>query len=136
MKFQDILDLERIVFYDGECGFCNRMVGFILKHRKEDFYFIALQSETAQIILSKYNIKINLDTLYLIKNKKLYDRSSAALRVFRGLHSPYPMIYYLGWIFPKVFRDYIYMKISKFRHQIKPQNCLIPKIDERKFFIK
>lgn len=136
MKFQDILNLNQIVFYDGECGFCNGMVQFILKYRKDDFYFISLQSETAKKLLSKYDIEINLDTLYLIKNKKLYHRSTAVLHIFQGLKGLFPFVYYVGWLFPKTLKDYFYMKISKSRHRIQPQNCFLPKKDERKFFIQ
>lgn len=135
MKFQEILDLERIVFYDGECGFCNGVVNFILKKRKVDFYFIALQSTTAQAILSKYDVDIKMNTLYLIENKKLYNRSSAALRIFKNLTSFFPTIYYVGWLIPKFLRDAIYRLISKFRHRIHPQYCRTPKGEERKFFI-
>lgn len=135
MKFKDALDLERIVFYDGECGFCNAVVNFILKYRKVDFYFIALQSESAQVILSKYDIKIDMNTLYLIENKKLYDRSSASLRIFKYLTRLFPFLYYGGLILPKVFRDYLYMRISKYRHKIQPQYCILPKTEDRKFFI-
>lgn len=136
MKFQEVLDLDRIVFYDGECGFCNGVVKFILKYRKVDFYFIALQSRIAQMILSKYNTEVNMSTLYLLENKKLYNRSSAALQIFKNLKFLFPLIYYGRKLFPKFLRDYIYMKISKYRHRIRPGYCILPKLKEQKFFIE
>ncbi len=135
MNFQEILKLDHIVFYDGECGFCNRIVKFILKYRKVDFYFIALQSKTAQDLLAKYNVKMSMNTLYLIENRKLYDKSSAGLRILKGLESFYPILFFIGNLFPKRLRDFIYMKISKYRHQIHPQSCILPRQAEQKFFI-
>lgn len=135
MKFQEILNLDRVVFYDGTCGFCNGIVKFILKRRKTDFYFIALQSKTAQKMLANYNIKINMNTLYLIENKKLYDRSTAVLHIFKNLKLPHSILYYGGHLIPKFIRDYIYSKISKYRHRVRAKNCFLPTQKERRFFI-
>jgi predicted DCC family thiol-disulfide oxidoreductase YuxK len=43
---------KRIVFYDGECGFCNRTVAFVLKKQKGNaIYFTALQTAIRQAFL-------------------------------------------------------------------------------------
>lgn len=40
---------DKILFYDGDCVFCNASVQFALKHRKKNsIYFSALQSELAK----------------------------------------------------------------------------------------
>lgn len=72
MNLEEILKLERIVFYDGDCGFCNTSVQLILKNRKVDFYFIPLQSEISHQIMAKFNVEIKMNTLYLLENGKLY----------------------------------------------------------------
>lgn len=123
-----------IVFYDGDCGFCNSAVQFILNHRKRDFYFVPLQSPYAQAKLKAQGITIKLDTLYLWKNGKIYDRSSAGLRISLGLKGLYPVLA-LFLIIPKFIRDWIYDGIAKRRHRIRKGFCAIPKPEEQQFFI-
>src|SRR5882762_1006850 len=57
-----------IVLYDGVCGFCNRIVQFILKRDSRDrFRFATLQSEYARRLLQKHGISTEqLETLYLV----------------------------------------------------------------------
>jgi len=56
-----------VIFYDGECGFCNSTVQFILNKKKRPFNFAALQSTFANRTLEKVNISIQMDTIYLLK---------------------------------------------------------------------
>ncbi|WP_373710272.1 thiol-disulfide oxidoreductase DCC family protein, partial [Kaistella sp.] len=69
------------VFYDGECGFCNFWVHWILKKDvKNQFLFASLQSEFGQQFLSERNLELkNLDTLYLWKPEKYYLQKSQAV---------------------------------------------------------
>lgn len=132
----DITSLpERIVFYDGECGFCNTSVQFVLNHRKNPIYFAALQSDLATEIMRKQNVDIEMNTLYFLEDGKLFDRSTGALRIARHLNGGYPLIYYVGIIFPRFFRDWIYDLIAKRRHKIKPGYCAMPTPEERDLFL-
>ena len=37
---------SKILFYDGDCGFCNKSVQFVLKYEnRSEIYFSALQSD-------------------------------------------------------------------------------------------
>ncbi|HLV43136.1 MAG TPA: DUF393 domain-containing protein [Brumimicrobium sp.] len=136
MKFQEVIQLKRIIFYDGECGFCNTSIQLALKHRKKDFYFIPLQTDVAERIMAKYNVKIEMNTLYFLENGILYDRSTAAIRIAKNLNQLYPFFYYLGIIVPKFIRDWIYNQIAKRRHKIRPGYCAIPTPQEKTFFIE
>lgn len=128
---------KRIIFYDGDCGFCNSSVQFILDHRKKTFYFAALQSEFAKkTIEDEAGKKIEMNTLYFLDHGKLYEKSTAVLRISRGLKGLYPVLYYVGIIFPKFIRDGIYDFVAKKRHKIKPDLCAIPSEEERKFFLE
>lgn len=135
MEAHAYLKYERIVFYDGECGFCNNSVRFILKNRKKSFYFISLQSELAQAILSKYNIKIDLKTIYFIEGKKIYDRSGAALRIAKNLKGLYQLFYYFGMLVPYFLRDYVYRQIANKRKMFYADRCILPEEDEKEFFV-
>ena len=126
---------ERIVFYDGDCGFCNTSVQFVLNKRKRPIYFAALQSKLAEEKLGSRGVSIQMNTLYFLENDKLYQKSSGALRIARHLKGGYPLLYYVGIIFPRFFRDWIYDQVAKRRHKIKPGYCAMPSPDERKLFI-
>lgn len=135
MQLEKVLQLDNIVFYDGDCGFCNTSVQKILKYRKSDFYFIPLQSKLAQQIMEIYKEKMDMNTLYLIQSGKLYDRSNAVIRIAKKLSSFFPILFYLGILIPRSFRDWIYRQIAKRRHKIQPKHCALPSQEEKLFFI-
>lgn len=126
---------NNLIFYDGDCGFCNSSVQFILAKKKTEFYFTPLQSKLAEQELKIRNVKIQLDTIYFLKDGKLYNRSSAALRIARGLKGAYPLLFGL-YIIPKFLRDPFYNLIAKYRHKIRAGYCMIPSPDDAKYFLK
>lgn len=126
--------MKNIIFFDGDCGFCNSTVQFILNKRKREFYFLPLQSNRAKDILDKYSITITMDTIYLLKEDKVYEKSSAALQIARGLKGLYPLM--IGfYILPKFIRDYFYTLIAKRRHKIRNNYCLVPSPEDKKYII-
>ncbi|MDA7802954.1 DUF393 domain-containing protein [Crocinitomix sp.] len=133
MKLETLPD--NIVFYDGDCGFCNSSVQFILEKKKAVFHFLPLQSPIAQKILDEHNTTINLDTIYYLRSGKLYDRSSAALQIARGLRGGYPLFFGF-YLIPKFLRDPFYNVIAKIRHKIKAGYCMIPTTEDQQYFIK
>ncbi len=127
--------VNKLVFYDGDCGFCNSSVQFILNHKKRPFYFSPLQSKRAEKILIRRNIQIQLDTIYYLKNGRFYDRSSAALQIARGLKGGYPLLFGF-YIIPKFLRDPFYNLIAKYRHKIRAGYCMIPLKEDEQYFLK
>ena len=131
-----ILDLpDRIVFYDGDCGFCNSSVQFILNHRKREIYFAPLQADIAKNVMGDRGIEIKMNTLYYLENDVLYSKSTAALRIAKHLKGGFPMIYWVGIIFPNQFRNWVYDQVAKRRHKINPGMCAMPKPEERRLFL-
>lgn len=126
--------LNNIVFYDGDCGFCNASVQFILKKRKVNFFFTPLQSDWSKETLTQHNIQIDMATIYFKKDNKVYDRSTAALKICKGLKGGYPILM-VFWIVPKFIRDGVYNIIAKRRHRIRAGYCAIPTEEEKQFFI-
>lgn len=123
------------VFYDGECGFCNHSVQFILNHRKNDhFRFVALQSDKAKEMLAPFNISISMETIYVIKNKALFQKSTAILKLSSDLKLPYSLLK-IGFIVPRFIRDWLYGIISKNRHKLSAGFCALPSEDEKKLFL-
>ncbi|PKR81624.1 hypothetical protein CW751_03620 [Brumimicrobium salinarum] len=135
MKFKDIIKLKYIVFYDGDCGFCSSSVQLILKQKKTDFYFIALQSDLAKKIMDIHDEVIEMNTLYLLKDGSLYQKSEAALQISKKLKGLYPILYFIGKIVPLFLRDWIYDQIAKRRYKIISKFCVLPSEQEKQFFL-
>ena len=126
---------NKILFYDGDCGFCNSSVQFVLKNRKHNhIYFATLQSELAKTTLGKKGITIELDTLYYLKNNIVYNKSSAGLQISKELKLPYSIISILYFV-PKFIRDFFYIQIAKRRHKIGSNFCVLPNEAEKSLFI-
>lgn len=120
---------KSIILFDGVCNLCNSSVQFIIKHDKSNhFLFTSLQSDAGQQILLQNNLEnLNFKTILLLENGKIYDKSTAILRINKKLNGLYPMLY--GFIIiPKFIRDAIYNFISKNRYKWfgKQESCMIP----------
>lgn len=125
-----------IVFYDGDCGFCNRSVAFILKNDKtKSLHFAALQSDfTLNLFKEKGWAEPDLSTFYLYKDGSLYERSSAALKVAAYFKFPQSALQFF-WIVPRPVRDYVYNGIAKRRQRLAKGFCVLPSPEDRKRFL-
>jgi len=104
-----------ILFFDGNCNLCNRSVKFVLRKEKNaELSFSPLQSEFAKNILKEKNITQDLNTMMLLENGTLYDRSSAALRVTKYLKGLWPLMG-VFLIVPPFLRNFFYNILSKNR---------------------
>ena len=103
-----------IVFFDGDCGLCSRVVRFIYRYEKKaKISFSPLQSDFAIKILAKNNTKPDLNTFYFYYN----DTLMKVKWCFEN-HSFFKMVFFfllVFWIVPKFIRDYFYNLIAKNR---------------------
>jgi predicted DCC family thiol-disulfide oxidoreductase YuxK len=96
------INSKTILFFDGNCGLCNRSVKFVLRKEKDqELIFSPLQSEFSKKTLQSFNLKDNMDTMVLLENGKIYLRSSAALRITKYLKGLWPLL--LVWIIVPTF---------------------------------
>ena len=125
-----------IIFYDGDCGFCNKTVQFVLNREKnQEIHFSALQSDFAKSFFKKLGVgEIDLSTFYFWDGKKLNNRSTAALKVLNHLKFPYNLGK-TGWLCPRFIRDGIYSMIAKRRMRLAPPFCAIPTPDQAVRFL-
>ena len=126
--------VDRIVFYDGECGFCNKVVQFILQHEtKEELLFCSLQSEFAIEFLRKrgHDAKL-LNTLYFSDGEKVYRKSSAALKIIPFLTTKFQFLR-VFWVLPAFLRNFFYDIIAFFRKKIMTNSCSLEKRNSTRF---
>ncbi len=119
---------EIIVLFDGECNLCHNFVKFIIKHSKRrNWKFHPLQSPSTNILSDKYTLKKDtFDTVYVIKNAILYDKSNAVLIVLTSLGGIWNLSY-ICHLLPKKIRDYIYLYIAKNRFKLfgRSNSCML-----------
>lgn len=107
-------DMEKdVLLIDGLCGLCTRTGKFISKRQTAELEILEQDSDFGKTVISEYNI--NADSLILIRNKKLYLHSSAAIRCLLYMKWNWKLFYPFAWIIPLPIRDIVYKIISKMR---------------------
>jgi predicted DCC family thiol-disulfide oxidoreductase YuxK len=133
-----------IVFYDGVCGLCNRLVQFLLKHDKEGrLRFAALQSEFAEKVLRRHGIDTkDLDTVRVVENydtpdERVLQRSDAILRAGRELGGFWTTAAGIGRIVPRPVRDVVYRLVARNRYRMfgRYDTCMLPDPNQRSRFL-
>ena len=121
--------MQPIIFFDGVCNLCSHAVQFIIERdAKSQFRFASLQSEFAREQLAVFAIDPEkIDSIALIENGKIYQRSTAALRIAKRLNGLWPMLYSFT-VIPRFVRDSVYEWIAKNRYKWfgKTESCWIP----------
>ncbi|WP_334073684.1 thiol-disulfide oxidoreductase DCC family protein [Paenibacillus sp. A14] len=116
-----------IVFFDGVCHLCQGAVKFIIRRDpRARFHFASLQSSTARTLLAG-RFPGSGDTMLLLENGRMYSRSTAALRIAKGLRFPWPLLYILI-VVPPVVRNAVYSWIAANRYKWfgKDEACMLP----------
>jgi predicted DCC family thiol-disulfide oxidoreductase YuxK len=118
-----------VVLFDGVCNLCNGSVRFIIERDpRARFQFAPLQSPVADRLIGARVDRASLpDSIVLVDDGRLYVRSSAALRIARGLRFPWP----LAWVFivvPRPLRDWVYDLIARHRYAWfgRRDECMVP----------
>ena len=116
-----------IIFFDGVCALCQSSILYILRNDKEKkIKFTPIQGDFAKTILKQNEINA-LNSIILFDGKKVYDKSTAVIKIcliLGGWHK----LFYIAYIIPKSLRDLVYKLIAKKRYKWfgKLDNCMIP----------
>ena len=115
---QHINENQSIVLFDGVCNLCNSAVAFIIKRdKKKTFKLSPLQSSFSETLNQQFHFKQPLlNSIVLIENNKVYQKSTAALRVVKKLSGPIKILY-IFIIIPPFIRDAVYSVIAKNRYK-------------------
>lgn len=135
---------ELIVFYDGICGLCNRLVQFLLKRDRHDrLRFASLQSDFASKVLGRHGIDPrDLDTVHVVENyeqggERVFNRSDAILRASRELGGLWGVAANIGGLVPRAIRDLFYRFVANNRYRVfgKYETCMLPELKHRAKFL-
>lgn len=131
-----------LLFYDGECGFCDTVVQFVMRQDDQgQFLFAPLQGKTAAVELQSLPKELKtLDSLILIENyktqkQKIYVLGEGAFRVLWLLGGRWA---FLGWpnFLPPVLYNWGYRLVARNRQDIsKKLSCPLPDPSQKKRFL-
>ena len=107
----------------------------IRNDKKAYFQFAPLQGEIAQQLVGN-RILPTPESVILLEEGKIYEKSTAALRIAKKLDGLWPILYVLN-IIPKFVRDPIYDLIAKNRYTWfgKKESCMIPSPEIKSRFL-
>lgn len=128
-----------IILFDGVCNLCNSSINFVIdRDPHRHFRYLALQSKKGKELMKKYNLPSEeLTSIVLIKNKKAYIKSGAALRVAGSLSFPWPFLY--GFLLvPPFIRNIVYDLIAANRYKWfgKQSACRVPTPELKELFLE
>jgi predicted DCC family thiol-disulfide oxidoreductase YuxK len=128
-----------ILFYDGVCGLCDRLVQFVLtRDRRARFRFAALQSDVATQTLGHFGKNPDdLDTVYVLTDDgRLLSKARAIFFALKQLGLPWSLVAVFG-ILPTVIVDWFYDRVAKNRYRLwgKRDSCRLPSAEERARFL-
>jgi predicted DCC family thiol-disulfide oxidoreductase YuxK len=121
-----------IIYFDGVCGMCNRTVDFVLRRdRVGRFQFAPLQGDTAAARLPEQD-RLQLSTLVLESPNGLFRRSSAVVRILRGIGGFWWLLGSLFWLVPRPLRDWGYGLVASNRYRLfgRKETCRLPTPEE------
>jgi predicted DCC family thiol-disulfide oxidoreductase YuxK len=135
-----------VVLFDGVCNLCNSAINFILDHEDaglaagpEALRFASLQSAAGQALAALHGARIpqgDPDSVLLVEDGKVFDRSLAALRLARHLSWPWKLVYAFV-VVPRPLRDAVYKWIARNRYRWfgKRDVCRVPTPELRARFL-
>ncbi len=127
-----------VVIFDGECGFCDATVDFILRHDPEGvFRFASRQSAAGKRLLLSHGLpEQGVESVVLLEDGRVYTRSTASLRIARRLRGPLRALYAFS-VVPSPIRDAVYGVISRNRTRIMGTRrvCEVPTAERRARFL-
>jgi len=125
-----------IVYYDGDCGYCNRAVMWLIHHKiSTRFQFAQLESSYGDHLIDVRPDLQKIDSIIVVDGDKVLIKSSAIIHLLHQIKGYQLLGWALKWI-PRCVRDVGYDVFAKIRHKVILKNeCKIPTLEERKYFL-
>lgn len=136
--------VKYILFYDGECRFCNRWVQWVVDRDEGNlFMFATLGSDFYNDLQVYLNVDSTVNSIAVIEiedlllNKRLAllkYRSDAVECLFANLQAD-SFIYKLLRITPRIIADFIYNCVASVRRFLPVPNCRVYTKEEKELFL-
>lgn len=127
---------QPLLVYDGDCGFCNSSVQFVLNHEKRhDLLFLRRASEPGMALRRHFGLE-SVESMLWIENGVAHIESDASLRT---------AAYVGGWcrlaliarLVPRPLRNWAYRIFARNRHRIfgARKKCVLPTSEQKPRFL-
>jgi predicted DCC family thiol-disulfide oxidoreductase YuxK len=127
-----------VLLFDGVCNLCNSSVKWVLlRDKKGEFKFAAIQSEAGQSLLKSFGLDNQpLESVILISGRQAYIKSDAAIKVASKLGGIWTIALFFRLV-PRPVRDAIYDWVAKNRYRWfgKQEQCLLPQPEWKDRFL-
>jgi predicted DCC family thiol-disulfide oxidoreductase YuxK len=145
-----------LVVYDGECGFCNWSIRWLLRRDGKDrLRFVPSSNPDIAGLLADHGVPpvvpgpdadvgsgVGPDTILVFRSigtpvEELLVRSNAVLACLRVLPQPWPLFAAMARLIPRRFRESAYRLVGRSRYRIAGRyaSCPIPTAEERGHFL-
>lgn len=134
-----------LVFYDGVCGLCNRLVQFLLKRDSRGVLrFAQLQGDLArkELVAHGYD-PADLDSVFVIADwgssrQRVLKTSRAVLHASSRLGGAWGIAARIGQIVPTAIADRVYRFVARRRYRVfgKFDACPLPRPEWRERFLE
>jgi predicted DCC family thiol-disulfide oxidoreductase YuxK len=132
-----------VLLYDGVCGFCNRLVQFVMHHDDEKiFRFASLQSSFGSRVLTLHSVDSSaMRTAYVLapgdQGQVLLQRSDAILFLMDRFGGIWSVLAQMVRLVPLRIRDWAYNVIARHRYQVfgRYESCPLPSAADRERFL-
>lgn len=131
-----------VILYDGNCGFCDGTVKFLLRRDPHGpLRFAALQSEYGQALIARHPALASVDSVVWAEQvdgaEVVRIRTDAALRLGRYLGGAWRILAAVGRLVPRVIRDAAYDAFARRRYRWfgTAEGCELPTVEQRARFI-
>jgi predicted DCC family thiol-disulfide oxidoreductase YuxK len=136
---EDTADVPpKILFYDGVCGLCSKLVRVVVAADKNRvFRYAPLQGETAQALRVRHpELPADLATMAYLEDGRVHVRSQAIIRAAGQLGFPFRALYWFRWL-PAGLTDLLYRLVARLRYRLfgRYDECRIPTPEERQLFL-
>ena len=133
---------ERVVFFDGVCGFCNQAIRWLMDRDPDRrLHYASLQGDAAAAARTRHaEFPRDVDTVVLLERgsdgERIHLRSDAVLRIIAAIDTPWRRLAWLR-VLPRPILDWGYRLFARHRYRMFGQldACPTPSEDERARFV-
>jgi predicted DCC family thiol-disulfide oxidoreductase YuxK len=128
--------LEPLIFFDGDCGFCDRSIRWVARHDGGRFKFAPLGGRTFLASVPEQIRRRLPDTMVVMTaSGQILTKGLAAGYILRTMGGPWRILALVLGCLPLSFVDAGYTCVARNRHRIARINsCEIPSVAQRKRF--
>lgn len=115
-----------ILFFDGECGLCNRAVVHFLNWERDNcqVQFAPLQGSTAELHLSSNQLESPYHSLLVLTGSAVYEKADALKILAEELKNPWGYLVRIGLkVFPNSVVNAVYDLVARNRHRVSHFSC-------------